>query len=86
MQETAQMLHRRVFPREQLEDFVSELAFSYPKCFVTDSRLKRPLKKNIALDQDQPRIWTLVVRATLDGQLRRTLGCARRSARSATCF
>ena len=53
MQETAQMLHRRVFPREQLEDFVSELAFSYPKCFVTNSRLKRPLKKNIALDLEK---------------------------------
>ena len=57
MQETAQMLHRRVFPREQLEDFVSELAFSYPKCFVTDSqRLKRPLKKNIALDLEEGRV------------------------------
>ena len=53
MQETAQMLHRRLFPREQLEDFVSELVFSYPKCFVTDSRLKRPLKKNIMLDLEK---------------------------------
>jgi hypothetical protein len=43
--ETAHMLHRRAFPREQLEDFVKELAFSYPKCFCTDSRFKRPLKK-----------------------------------------
>ena len=58
MQETAQMLHRRVFPREQLEDFVSELAFSYPKCFVTNSRLKRPLKKNIALDLEKDHFLT----------------------------
>ena len=55
MQETAQMLYRRVFPRERLEDFVSELAFSYPKCFVTDLRLKRPLKKNIILDLEKDR-------------------------------
>ena len=27
------MMYRRAFPREQLEDFVNELAFSYPKCF-----------------------------------------------------
>jgi sRNA-binding protein len=53
MQETAQMLYRRLFPREQLEDFVAELVFSYPKCFVTDSRLKRPLKKDIMLDLEK---------------------------------
>jgi sRNA-binding protein len=49
----AQMLHRRTFAREQLEDFIKEPAFSYPKCFVTDSRFKRPLKKNIILDLEK---------------------------------
>ena len=44
------MMHRRVFPRERLEDLVKELAFSYPKCFSVDRRLKRPLKKNIIVD------------------------------------
>src|SRR5258705_9486141 len=44
------MMHRRVFPRERLEDPVKELAFSYPKCFSVGRRLKRPLKKNIIVD------------------------------------
>ena len=47
------MMYRRAFPREQLEDFVKELAFSYPKCFSPDRRFKRPLKKNIILDLEK---------------------------------
>jgi hypothetical protein len=27
------MLHQRALPRYELEDLVSELSFSYPKCF-----------------------------------------------------
>jgi sRNA-binding protein len=44
------MLHQRALPRYELEDLVSELSFSYPKCFFTDQFNKRPLKKNIMLD------------------------------------
>ena len=47
------MMYRRAFPREQLEDFVNELAFSYPKCFFENGRFKRPLKKNIILDLEK---------------------------------
>jgi sRNA-binding protein len=37
-------------PRFELEDLISELSFSYPKCFSQDPFQKRPLKKNIILD------------------------------------
>ena len=47
------MLHRRALPRYELEDLISELSFSYPKCFFTDPGQKRPLKKNIIIDLEK---------------------------------
>jgi sRNA-binding protein len=44
------MLHRRLFPKDYLEDLIDELADIYPKCFFTDPRDKRPLKKGITED------------------------------------
>ena len=45
-------------PRHELEDLISELSFSYPKCFFTNPYQKRPLKKNIMLDLEKDSMRT----------------------------
>jgi sRNA-binding protein len=41
------------FYRQELEDSVQLLAEKYPKCFFTNPRLRRPLKKNIVADLEK---------------------------------
>jgi len=40
-------MHRRIMPREQIEELIEYLASMHPKTFFTQKHLKRPLKKNI---------------------------------------
>ena len=47
------MLHRRIFPREELEEMSRYLAQKYPAAFFAEPALKRPLKKNILADLER---------------------------------
>jgi sRNA-binding protein len=41
------------FDRQELEDNLQLLSEKYPKCFFTNPRLRRPLKKNIVADLEK---------------------------------
>jgi ProP effector len=44
------MLHRRTYPREQIDEMIQHLAEKYPATFFIAPAMKRPLKKNIIAD------------------------------------
>jgi sRNA-binding protein len=45
-----------IYPRPDLEDFVTYLADKYPKCFVVDPRMRRPLKRDIITDLQKEKV------------------------------
>jgi ProP effector len=45
--------HLRTIPREQLEESIRELADMYPRCFITNGRMRLPLKIGIEADLRQ---------------------------------
>lgn len=45
-----------IYPRQELEEFVIYLADKYPKCFVVDPRMRRPLKRDIVADLQKAKV------------------------------
>ena len=53
------MLHRRIFPREELEEMSRYLAQKYPAAFFAEPALKRPLRRTSSPTWNATTRWTV---------------------------